>query len=213
MDGVILLPRISEGMGPSNNPEERRAALRLGTSSSTYDGKLEWSGDSAPETEQSSRWPVPAADSPSFRGQPPRPTSSSATTTDGSTQETGASQSSQQDSSEDSAPPREPTQDQAPSKPEIEPSPEGPYAGLSGHELMALARDEYSAGNLDEADRLITAAEQAGGVAASELATARRYVATARARRPALGGVPRGPGGSPGYAKGVPSAGGYLTGA
>jgi hypothetical protein len=196
------MPRISVGMGPSNDPIGRSEVLRLGTSSSTSDDRPEWSGDSAPETESSLQPPAPDADSPSSTGQPPRPTPSSVSSTDGSTQETGSAQQSLPDSSEE-ATPRDPGQgtDQQEDEP------------LSGHQLMQLARQAYVDRQYDHAEVLIDSAEATGAVPAAELATARRYVADARGRS-ALGDPPSDTGPtSAGPSEGVPADGGYLTGA
>jgi hypothetical protein len=86
-----------------------------------------------------------------------------------------------------------------------------PYEGLSGHELMALARDAYEARKYDEAATILDRAETVGTVSDAELATARGYVARARA----VGGAPRGAEGSPaagtGPSEADPAAGGYLA--
>jgi hypothetical protein len=201
------MPRVSVGMGPSNDPIGRSEVLRLGTSSSISGDRQDRSGDSAPETEPSLQSPVPSADSPSSTGQPPKPTLSSASSMDGSTQETGYSQPSQQDSSEEQATPKDPGQEAAPEFDNDQ------YLGLSGHEIMQLARQAYVDRQYDQSDALIGLAETTGGVPDAELSAARRYVAVARGRS-ALGGPPSDT--EPitaGPSEAVPADGGYLTGA
>lgn len=203
--GVLLMPRISVGMGSSNARDDLKEGEQLsaGTSFLTSGDTQEWSGGSAQETEPSLQSPAPSVDSLYSADQPPRPTPSSASSTDGSTQETGSLPPSQPDSSE-TATPKDPGQDTA--QQEGEPQ-------LSGHELMQLARQAYVDRQFDHADALINSAESAGGVQASELATARRYVARGRASS-ALGDPPSDTGPvSTGPSEGVPADGGYLAGA
>lgn len=200
------MARISEGQGPSNNPTERWRVLSLGTSSSTSGSMPDKSGTSGMIDLQ---LPAHDADSPSSRDPHPRPTSSSAPTTDGSGHETGSSPWSPPDSSEDSAQQREATPD--PVLEADEQNEDDPYEGLSGAELMHLARDAYEARDLDETSRILDRAEAAGGVPPAELATARSFVARARA----VGASPRGPEGSAptpaGPSEADPAAGGYLA--
>lgn len=204
------MPRINSN-GPSNNPWERWRALRLGTSSSTSDGSSEWSGDSAPETEASSQSPAPSVDSLSWEDPQASPAaSSSATSTDGSTQETGCSPQSQSTSSETSASAKEAGQELPPADDTPAPSPakDDPYAGLSGHELMTVARDAYAEGRLDESEALLARAVEADATLAGSAATARGYIALARAREasPSQPGTATG-----GPSEEEPAAGGFLA--
>ena len=137
--------------------------------------------------------------------QPPKPIPSSASSTDGSTQETGCSPQSQPDSLEE-ATPKEPG-------PEVVQESDDPTAGLSGHEIMQLARQAYVDQQYDQSEALIGLAETTGGVPASELALARGYVARGRGRS-ALADAPSDTGPIPaGPSEEDPAAGGYLTGA
>jgi hypothetical protein len=155
---------------------------------------------------------VHTAENLSFKDPAPSHPSSTADSTDGSGQETGSSQPSLSDSSEDSASPREVTPGQVLEADLDAPAPEPavePYAGLSGEEAMALAREEYFRGNLAESERLLAVAESRGEDAAA-VAAARGYVADARAR--ALADAPPPPGGEPsGFSEEDPAAGGTLV--
>jgi hypothetical protein len=88
-----------------------------GTSSLTSESKPDRSGTSPPETGSSLRSPAPDVESPSGKDQPQKQTSSSASLTAGSTQETGSVPARQQASSAASAAPTPATQGQD-SKPE-----------------------------------------------------------------------------------------------
>jgi hypothetical protein len=90
-----------------------------GTSSLTSESKPDKSGISPPETESSLQSPAPDAENLSGKGRRQKQTSSSASLTDGSIQETGSGQASQQDSSEDSAAPTPATADQGSSSEQV----------------------------------------------------------------------------------------------
>src|SRR5579859_6124113 len=188
------MPHISVAQGPTNNPVERFRVLaeeeegeqsRPGTGPRPSGGRFGRSGTSGTTDLQ---LPAPDAESPSSTGPQADPTSSSADTTDGSGQGTGSSPWSPPGSSGDSAQQREATPGQAPadelSKEESlaadEQNEDDPYEGVSGSELMSLARAAYEERRFEESAILLDRAETAGGVPAAELATARGYVARAR---------------------------------
>jgi|HubBroStandDraft_5_1064220.scaffolds.fasta_scaffold00014_59 hypothetical protein len=137
-----------------------------GTSFSTSESKPGKSGSSGTPVLPS---PAPAAESPSDRDLPASTApSSSVSSTDGSTQETGYSPVPQPDSSEASAPVTPVTPDQVP---ELE----------EAAEVLSAAHAAYRRGELDLADKLLGRAESLDGTLAEIVATARGVVNKARA--------------------------------
>ena len=99
------VPRQEEGESPS-----------AGISSLTSESKPDRSGPSPPETGSSLQSPAHDAENPSGKGRRQKQASSSASSTDGSTQETGSGQAPQPDSSADSAAQTPATADQVSSE-------------------------------------------------------------------------------------------------
>lgn len=200
------MPRITSS-GPSNNPLERWDALRRGTSSSTSGSTPDKSGPSGTTDHPS---PAPAVESHSSPALPARRVSSSADSTDGSGHATGSSPQSLSGSSADSAAPKEAILDPALSEsPIVSDEAVERYAGLSGHEAMELAREEYEKSNFDESEKLLDVAEERGANS-DAVASARGYVRAARSR--SLAASPSDSGASPdGPSEGDPASGGFLV--
>jgi hypothetical protein len=152
---------------PSMAGEEE---LSPGTSSSTSESRPDRSGSSGTPGHPS---PALGAESPSDRGQQVSPVqSSSVSSTDGSTPETGPTQLLQQDSSEGSAPA----------------TPATPAPVRDAAELMDLAHQAYSRGEYDLAEELLDEAEKVDASVREATAGPRAAIASARAERGASSG-------------------------
>ena len=135
-----------------------------GTSSSVSEKKPEWSGSSGtPDL------PSPAQDAESLSEQDPALSavqSSSASSTDGSTQETTPSLPDQPDSSEESAPAKDPTPDQA-------------EAERLARDMIQAARDAYEAKDYVLAEQRLNDADEMWPPIKAETEVAHAAVAAA----------------------------------